>query len=167
MFLQHLGTSIAWVLDVDIKKWNSVLPDIVVLGQKDIHQNLSVKFFINYFNFPIKPIIAPIIRDADGLASSSRNIYLSDSERQDATSIYQTLHEVSRWSTYPSIAKIKEHITNRINQINAYLYYIDICCAKTLEELDVIDKETVIVVAARFGEVDIWDNIIITPQGTK
>jgi pantoate--beta-alanine ligase len=165
--LNNLNTapaaSISWCLDVNIKIWNSVLPDIIIEGQKDIHQTLLMKAFINYFHFPIKIIVAPTIRNSDGMALSSRNRYLSDSERQDATSIYQVLHEISRWSTYPSIAEIKEHITNRINQTNGYLYYIDICCAKTLEELDVIDKETVIVVVARFGEVDVWDNIIIEP----
>ena len=165
--LQVLGASITWCLDVDIKIWNSVLPDIIVEGQKDIHQTLFMKFFLNYFNFPIKMIVAPILRDSNGMAFSSRNRFLTPSERQDAASIYQTLHEISRWSTYPSVIEIKEHITNRINQSNGNVWYREICCAKTLEELDVIDKETVIVVAARFGEVDIWDNIIITPQGTK
>ena len=165
--LQVLGASITWCLDVDIKIWNSVLPDIIVEGQKDIHQTLFMKFFLNYFNFPIKMIVAPILRDSNGMAFSSRNRFLTPSERQDAASIYQTLHEISKWSSYPPIEKIKEHITNRINQSNGNVWYREICCAKTLEELDVIDKETVIVVAARFGEVDIWDNIIITPQGTK
>ena len=44
------------------------------------------------------------------------------------------------------------------------VYWIDICCAETLEELDVIDKETIIAVVAKFGEVDIGDNIIIEPK---
>jgi len=158
-----VGAMISFILDLNIKIWNSILPDIVVEGQKDIHQNLLMKFFLNYFHYPIKVIIAPTIRDADGMALSSRNRFLTPSERQEATSIYQTLHEISRWSTYPSVTEIKEHITNRINQTNGYLYYIDICCSKTLEELDVIDKETVIVVSTKFGEVDVWDNIIIEP----
>ena len=43
------------------------------------------------------------------------------------------------------------------------IYYREICCAETLEELNLIDREAVIIVAASFGEVDVWDNIIITP----
>ena len=167
IFRPMTGSLISWCLDLNVKIWNSILPDIIVEGQKDIHQTLYMKFFLNYFNFPIKMIVAPILRDSNGMAFSSRNRFLTPSERQDAASIYQTLHEISRWSTYPSVIEIKEHITNRINQSNGNVWYREICCAKTLEELDVIDKETVIVVAARFGEVDIWDNIIITPQGTK
>ena len=166
-FLQDTGATITWVIDIDIKSWNSMLPDIIVVGEKDFHQSTLKKKVVTVFQFPIKVIIAPTIRDSDGMALSSRNRFLTPSERQDATSIYQTLHEVSRWSTYPSIAEIKEHITNRINQTNGYLYYIDICCVETLEEVDVLEEEAVIVVAARFGEVDVWDNIIIDPERIK
>ena len=162
--MYYIGRITSWVLDVEIKIWNTVLPDIVVEGQKDIHQTLLMKVFANYFHFPIKVIIAPTIRDSDGLALSSRNRFLSKSERQNALSIYQVLQEVSTWSSYPSIDKIKEYIANYINKVYGDVYFIDICCAETLEELDVIDKETVIVVAAKFGEVEIWDNIIVEPK---
>jgi len=163
-YMDNLGACLNWVLDIDLKTWNTVLPDIVVAGQKDIHQNILLKVFANYFHFPIKVIMAPIIRDSDGLALSSRNVYLTQSDRQNALSIYQVLQEVSNWSSYPSIDKIKEYIANYINNVGGDVYFIDICCAETLEELDVIDKETIIVVAAKFGKVDIWDNIIIEPK---
>jgi len=129
-----------------------------------LYQIFFEKVFANYFHFPIKVIIAPTIRDSDGLALSSRNRFLSKSERQNATSIYHSLQEVSTWSSYPSIDKIKEYIANYINNAGGGVYFIDICCAETLEELDVIDKETIIIVAAYFGEVDIWDNIVIKPK---
>jgi len=125
---------------------------------------ILLKVFANYFHFPIKVIIAPTIRDSDGLALSSRNVYLTQSARQNATSVYQSLQEVSNWSSYPSIDKIKEYIANYINNAGGDVYFIDICCAETLEELDVIDKETIIAVVAKFGEVDIGDNIIIEPK---
>ena len=163
-YTHNLGVGISWVLDLDLKTWNTILPDIVVAGQKDIHQNIFQKVFANYFHFPFKIIIAPTIRDSDGLALSSRNRFLSDFDRQNALSIYQVLQEVSSWSSYPSTDKIKEYIVNYINNVGGDVYFIDICCAETLEELDVIDKETVIVAAAKFGEVDIWDNIIVEPK---
>ena len=165
-FLQTPPINIKFILGAK-ELYNIILPDITVLGQKDVYQTFILKSLIKQLNLSIKVIMIPTIRDSDGLASSSRNRYLSDSERQDATSIYQTLHEVSRWSTYPSIAKIKEHITNRINQANGDISYIDICCSETLKELDSIDREAVIVVAAKFGEIDLTDNIIIKPRGIK
>ena len=138
-------------------------PDITILGQKDIYQNTVVKSIINNLALPIKVIMAPINRDSDGLASSSRNRFLTPSERQDATSIYQTLHEVSRWSTYPSIYKIKEHIINRLTNANGKVKSINICCAETLKDLDVLDREAIITVNAVWGEIKLIDNIIIEP----
>jgi len=139
-----------------------ILPDITVLGQKDTYQNFILKSLIKQIGLFIKIIIVPTIRDSDGLAFSSSNKFLSKSERQDATSIYQTLHEISRWSSYPSVTEIKEHITNRINMHNGKVNYIDICCPETLEELKLIDRKFIIIVDTRFGAVDnLGDNIII------
>ena len=144
--------------------FNIIMPDVCILGQKDAHQTFTVKSIIKQLDLPIKVITAPIIREPNGLAGSSRNRFLSPSQRQEATSIYQTLHEISRWSTYPSIVDIKKHITNRINQANGNIVHIDICCAETLKELDSINKKFIIIVNAKFGTVDyLIDNIIIEP----
>ena len=146
------------------KFYNIMLPDATVLGQKDAHQTFAVKSLIKQLGLPIKVIVAPIIRESEGLALSSRNRFLTSSQRQNATSIYQTLHEISRWSTYPSVTEIKEHITNRINQANGNISYIDICCVETLKELNSINKKFIIIVNAKFGDVDyLIDNIIIEP----
>jgi pantoate--beta-alanine ligase len=147
-----------------IKEFNISMPDVCVLGQKDIHQTMSTISMIKDFNFPIKPIIVPIIREPDGLACSSRNRLLSPSQRQEATSVYQTLHEISRWSVYPPVAEIKEHITKRINQANGEIDYIQICCFNTLKNLDVLDRKALVIVNAIWGgQTEIGDNIIIEP----
>ena len=145
-----------------IKDFNILMPDVSVLGQKDIHQTMSTISMIKDFNFPIKPIIAPIIREPDGLACSSRNRLLSPSQRQEATSVYQTLHEISRWSVYPPVAEIKEHITNRLAAANGEIDYIQICCFNTLKNLDVLDRKALVIVNAIWGgQTEIGDNIII------
>jgi len=141
-----------------------ILPDVTVLGQKDVYQNFATKYLIKQLGLPIKVIIAPTIRDSNGVALGSRNISLNKDELINVSSIYQTLHEISKWSTYPSIDKIKEHITNRINQANGSIYYIDICCPETLEELNSIDKKFIIIITAKFGKIDVGDNIIIEPK---
>ena len=137
------------------------MPDVIVLGQKDIYQTLSTISMIKDFNFSIKPIIAPIIRESDGVACSSRNRLLTPSERHNATSVYQVLHEISRWSSYPSVEKIKEHIINRITNANGEIDYIQICCFKTLKSLDVLDRKAIIIINAFFDEIEAGDNIII------
>tara|TARA_Y100000034_G_C6898655_1_gene414931 strand:- start:2427 stop:3284 length:858 start_codon:yes stop_codon:yes gene_type:complete len=147
-----------------IKDFNILMPDVSVLGQKDIHQTMSTISMIKDFNFPIKPIIAPIIREPDGLACSSRNRLLSPSERQNATSIYQTLHEISRWSVYPPVAEIKEHIIKRLVAANGEIDFIQICCFNTLKNLDVLDRKALIIVNAIWGgQTELGDNIIIEP----
>ena len=123
-----------------------------------------MKFFLNYFHYPIKIIIAPTLRDSNGLAFSSRNILLSKSERQNASSVYETLQEVAGWPAYPSIQRIKMYINECIIRNNGSVYYVDICCAETLEELNSIDRKSVIHIVAKFGEIDIWDNIMIEPK---
>ena len=158
-----IGAFINYAFDLTIKCWNIICPDISMFGEKDIHQAFLMKKMANVLLFPIKVIMVPTVRDSDGLAYSSRNEFLTPSERQDATSIYQTLHEISRWSTYPSVIEIKEHITNRIKKSNGEIDYVQICCPETIEKLKLIDRKAVILVAAYFGNTYLSDNIIIEP----
>jgi pantoate--beta-alanine ligase len=161
-FLQTLPINIKFILGAK-ELYNITLPDIIVLGQKDVYQTFILKSLIKQLNLSIKVIMIPTIRDSDGLAFSSRNQLLTFSERCNATSIYQTLHEISRWSVYPPVVEIKEHITKRINQANGHVSHLDICCAETLEELDSIDRKFVIIVDVFFGKIMLGDNIIIEP----
>ena len=148
-----LETLIPWPQILDVER-----PDVTILGQKDIYQNLVMKSIIGNLNFPIKVIMAPIIRDSDGLACSSRNVYLTPSERQNALSIYQALQEVSSWSKTESINYIKTYIVHRVKSEHCY---VDICCAETLEELNTLDRDAVIVITAKFGDYAYTDNIFI------
>jgi len=135
-----------------------VMPDISVVGQKDAYQTFAIKILIKQLNLPIKVIMAPIIRDSDGLACSSRNVYLTQSERQNALSIYQTLQEVSTWSKIESINYIKTYITHRVK---SEYCFVAICCAETLEELNILDRDAIIMITAKFGEYGYQDNIFI------
>ena len=149
----------------NLKDFNMMMPDIIMMGQKDIFQNLEAQYMITDFNYPIKMIMAPIVRESDGLASSSRLELLSESERKDARSIYESLKEIEEWVQQPdgpSIPDMKEHIRNRIKDANGSVNYLVICCAVTLEELRYFDRKAIIVVDATFGEnIALSDNIII------
>ena len=125
--------------------YNVILPDVSVLGQKDAEQVFVLKSLIKQLDLPIEVITAPIIRDSDGLACSSRNDLLTRSERERAVSIYKTLHEVSTWSNIESVEYIKEYITSHIQ---SKWCFVNICCAETFEELDSIDRDAIIMVAA-------------------
>jgi len=129
--------------------FNVVTPDISVVGQKDAYQSFGIKSLIKQLDLPIEVIMAPIIRDSDGLACSSRNDFLTRSERERAVSIYKTLHEVSTWPKYAidikSVEYAKEYI---ISHIQSEWCSVDICCAETFEELNTLDRDAIILVTA-------------------
>jgi pantoate--beta-alanine ligase len=151
----------------NLKDFNMMMPDIIMMGQKDIFQNLEAQFMITDFNFPIKMIMTPIVRESDGVASSSRLKQLSDSERKNARSIYESLKEVEEWVQQPdgpSIGDVKELIRQKITKANGQINYIVVCCAFSLEELRYFDRKAVVVVDATFGTTPLSDNIIIEPR---
>ena len=135
-----------------------VAPDISVVGQKDAYQSFGIKSLIKQLGLSIKVVMAPTIRDSDGLAYSSRNVLLTQSERQNALSIYQALQEVSSWSKIESINYIKTYITHRVKSEHCY---VAICCAETLEELNTLDRDAIIMITAKFGDNALTDNIFI------
>jgi len=135
-----------------------VAPDISVVGQKDAYQNFGIKSLIKQLGLSIKVVMAPTIRDFDGLACSSRNVRLTQSERQNALSIYQALQEISSWSEIESINYIKTYITHRVKSEHCY---VSICCAETLEELNTLDRDAIIMITAKFGDNALGDNIFI------
>jgi pantoate--beta-alanine ligase len=81
------------VLTVVAKLFNLALPDVAVFGKKDAQQAIIIKRMVRDLNFPIRIIVAPIVREADGLAMSSRNKYLSADERQRALTLSRSLRE--------------------------------------------------------------------------
>ena len=146
-----------------IKIINILSPDVYVIGEKDEYEtNCYKKTLIHDLNYPIKLIVAPTIRDSNGLALSSRNVNLTEEERINASSIYRTLQEVSAWDVYPPIQTIKTYIEERIKSFGGIVNWINICCAETLDELISIDRKAVILVNVEFGDVsELTDHIII------
>ena len=144
--------------------YNIILPDIAVVGQKDVYQNFAIKSLIKQLGLFIKVIIAPTIRDSNNVPFSSSNRWLSKDDYNNLSSVYETLQEISTWAAYPSIQDIKTHIKERITRNNGIINYIYICCAETLEELNSIDRNFMIIVNVRFDNMEALhhcDNIII------
>ncbi len=77
------------VLTVVAKLFNIVQPDVSVFGQKDIQQAVIIQKMVKDLNFPLDIIVAPIIRESDGLAMSSRNVHLKGDDRTNATCLYR------------------------------------------------------------------------------
>lgn len=152
------------VTTVVAKLFNIVQPDLAVFGQKDAQQAVVLKKMVDDLNYGIKMIIAPTVRERDGLAMSSRNKYLSKEERKQATVLYEALREAKRLIRRGELSanRVIARMTNMIRkQPSARLEYIDITDADTLDLLSRLKGEVLISLAARFGKARLIDNIVV------
>ena len=141
-----------------------VSPDVVLLGQKDFFQTTILKILLKDSHPHLKVITAPTIRDPGGLARSSRNSFLTKVLRERACSVYKSLQEVAQMTSYPSVKAIKRQIFNNIKTAHGSVFSIDIVCAETMGDLDIIDRPAMVCVSATFGDVYLWDNIRINSE---
>ena len=146
------------------KLFNIVQPNIAYFGEKDYQQALVIKKMVSDLNMPLAVKLMPIIREANGLAMSSRNSYLNPRERTDAAVLHQSLCKAKRLikegENNPAkiIAKIKEDITSKDR---AKIDYISILNSKTLEELKTVRGDVLIALAVWFGKTRLIDNMTI------
>ena len=150
------------VATVVAKLFNIVGPDMVVFGQKDAQQAVILKKMVEDLNYGIKMIIAPTVRERDGLATSSRNIYLSEEERKQAKVLYQALRaakEMIRDGEKKSSKIVSGMRTLIGKQSLAEIDYIAITDADSLELLNKLEGEILISLAVRFGKTRLIDNI--------
>jgi pantoate--beta-alanine ligase len=152
------------VFTVVSKLFNILQPDVSVFGQKDIQQAVSIEKMVFDLNFPIKIIIAPIMREKEGLAMSSRNKHLSPDQRTRALVIYKSLKTAE--------ALINSGETNSkviIDKMHAILAegkpdkidYITLTSYNTLQPVEKILDKSVIAIAAFFGNTRLIDNMIL------
>jgi pantoate--beta-alanine ligase len=158
------------VCTVVSKFFNIVQPDIAVFGQKDIQQVIIIEKMVRDLNFPVSIIVAPIIRDADGLAKSSRNIHLSPSERKRALSIHESLQHTAQMigNGEKNPAVLIEAAADYINRHGTpdSIDYISFVDYNTLHNTDSMQEKSVLAVAAYFGKTRLIDNMIITNGDT-
>ena len=154
------------VATVVAKLFNITQPHIAVFGQKDAQQIAIIKQMVRDLNFNIKIVVGPIIRDRDGLALSSRNVYLSPQERREAIVLHQSL-KLAQQIIHSGARHSHEIIENMMKLISskpsAQIDYISIADAKTLSELSTIipATEVLISLAVRIGTTRLIDNIIV------
>jgi pantoate--beta-alanine ligase len=142
-------------------------PHRAFFGQKDAQQCVVVKKIVKDLRFDIEIIVAPIVREKDGLAMSSRNVYLSPQERSEATILHASLRRAEQLagSGERSAANIVRAMKSMIQQKqNAVIDYVEIVDADTLSALDRIEKgiPALAVLAVRFGATRLIDNALIT-----
>jgi pantoate--beta-alanine ligase len=150
------------VTTVVAKLFNIALPDAAIFGEKDFQQAAIIKRMVKDLNFPIKIIVSPTVRETDGLAMSSRNTYLNQSERQQATVLYRSIQIakeiVSKHQPVDS-AELKKELTQYIEkEPSARVDYIEFFDPQTLEPVDKVSKGARIALAVFIGTTRLIDN---------
>ncbi|MBM3251875.1 MAG: pantoate--beta-alanine ligase [Candidatus Omnitrophica bacterium] len=152
------------VATIVVKLFNIVQPDIAYFGQKDAQQARIIQQMAKDLNQPIKIKVLPIIREPDGLAMSSRNVYLSPKEREDALVLSASLKKAQGMieNRIRSAKLVTAMIKNMISQKkSAKIDYIACVDFETLKPVKKIKKNTLIALAVRIGKTRLIDNIIL------
>ena len=149
------------VTTVVAKLFNIVLPDIAVFGQKDFQQAAVIRRMVRDLNFPVKIVVAPTLREADGLAMSSRNKYLDPEQRAQAVILYHSLQAAKAAVKIKSIAagRLKDDLTEFITAAPlARLDYVELFDPATLEPVKLVKPGTQMALAVFFGKTRLIDN---------
>jgi len=141
-----------------------VQPDIAVFGQKDYQQQLVIRRMVDDLNLPLSVVMAPTIRDEDGLALSSRNAYLSDDERQLAPAFYRALTAVATdlRGGAREFGDLEARATRELDNAGLAPEYVAIRQASDLSPPRPDSHEFVVLAAAKLGMVRLIDNVIVT-----
>lgn len=154
------------VATVVTKLFNIVKPHFAVFGQKDFQQLLIIKQMVKDLNFDIEIIGAPIVREKDGLAMSSRNSYLSPEQKIHALLLYKALKKAGKIlkNGVKDSSKIIEEATALIkSHPDTSIDYIKICDPETLEDVEIIEKPALMALAVEVGATRLIDNMILNP----
>lgn len=152
------------VTTVVAKLFNIIQPDVAVFGQKDAQQAVIVKQMVRDLNFPIQIIVAPIVRESDGLAMSSRNVYLTPEERQQAPIIFNAL-QAARENVKNGLTdanQLRDQICKIIQTSPlARIDYVEIIDDQTLTPVETVKPGTFAAVAVYYGKTRLIDNIYL------
>ena len=158
------GVHFRGVCTVVGKLFNIVQPDRAYFGQKDAQQLATIKRFVRDLNFPIEIIPCPIVREADGLAKSSRNTYLNPAERQAALILSQSLKkgqeaiEQGERDAQKIISIIRQNLeTEPLARID----YVEVVDFENIQRTPRIEGETLVAIAVYIGKTRLIDNFII------
>ena len=152
------------VATVVAKLFDIVQPTKAYFGQKDAQQTIVIKKMVADLNMNLEIIVMPTVREPDGLAMSSRNVFLSFEQRQAAAVIYQALVLAQElWSKGERDAeKIRQQMRALISKEPlAEIDYISIADTETLDEMDTVKAPAVVSLAVKMGKVRLIDNVVM------
>lgn len=153
------------VATVVLKLLNQVQPDTAIFGEKDYQQLQVIRRLVADLNVPVEIIGRPIVREADGLAMSSRNTYLSPEERASALCLFRAIRAARELvlSGAKSRASVLEAVKGIITATpHTDIDYLSLVHPDTLKEIDAIDHEARLALAVRVGKTRLIDNTMLS-----
>jgi pantoate--beta-alanine ligase len=152
------------VATVVAKLFNVFLPDRAYFGQKDAQQAVVIRQMVRDLNFPIELVVCPIVREADGLAMSSRNVYLTPEQRAAAPVLYRALSAArDLWSSGERDGEQLRQAIRRVLDAEplARPEYISAADPRTLEEPGLAGRDVLLSMAVRIGKARLIDNLLL------
>ena len=158
----------AGVATVVTKLFNLCEPDVAVFGQKDAQQAAVIKRVTADLDLPVEIVVAPIVRERDGLAMSSRNVYLSPEERTQAPVLKRSLDAAA--ALYRGGERRSRVIVEAARSLVgsaplAKIDYVDMVDAKSLAPVDMLESPALLAVAVYFGTTRLIDNTLLPDDG--
>ncbi len=158
------------VTTIVLKLFNLVQPDVAYFGQKDFQQVQIIRRMVEDLNLNVRLVICPIVREADGLAMSSRNALLSREARQAATALHRCLHHAeilvqAGEVCAKNLLKAMQAVLKEEPRVS--LDYLALVDPFRLEPVERVSAGTVALIAARVGSVRLIDNLILGPSGAN
>lgn len=157
------------VLQVVAKLFHLIQPTKAYFGQKDAQQVAIIETLVRDYNFPLTLRIIPIVREEDGLAKSSRNVYLNTAERAEAPQLYKALQLAQQTlvqtndaaaAIAQATAYIEAHTTGRID-------YVEVLSYPDLAQVDAATTDVLLALAVYIGNTRLIDNLLVSLGGTK
>ena len=153
------------VTTIVAKLFHAVKPHVAVFGQKDAQQAVVIRRMVRDLNMDINVLVAPIVREPDGLAMSSRNFYLSPAERNDALVLSQSLKTAESMIQQGELnaAMIAGAVRGMIeSKKSARIDYVAVVDPDTLKPIDRIESKALIAVAVFVGTTRLIDNMVVS-----
>jgi len=144
--------------------FNIIVPDIAFFGQKDAQQAIIIKRMVADLNMPLRIVVCPTVRQSDGLAISSRNQYLTEQQKKDATCIYKTLQKCQQMinAGVTDVSRIVSQMRKILKQVvSIKIEYISIVDAETLQAINRVAGKVLVALAVKIGSTRLIDNILL------
>jgi len=152
------------VTTVVAKLFNAVQPHKAYFGQKDAQQAAVIRQMVRDLNFPLEVVICPIVREADGLAMSSRNKYLEGDDRKAAVILFRALNAAKE--LYEAGERDAEKLRSKMKEViesepRAQMQYVSCADYDSLEELTIVKEKTLLSMAVLLGKTRLIDNFVL------